>query len=193
MDITESLYVTSREEWRAWLEAHHESADEIWLVSYRKSAGKPNIEYSHAVEEALCFGWIDSIRKKLDGERLAQRYSPRRRGSAYSQINVERLRRLVAAEKVMPAVLSSVTEVLKRPFEWPADVMAALRSNEAAWMHFQRFPPEYQRIRIAYVEGARKRPEEFEKRLNNLLEKTARGKQFGFGIDDFYGNSADDG
>lgn len=182
----DTFYTADRAEWRRWLEAHHALADDVWLVTYRKKTGKPSLPYPHAVEEALCFGWIDSVRKSLDDERLAQRFSPRRPGSPYSQTNIERLRNLVAAGLVMPTVLASIADLLERPFEWPADVMAALRENERAWMHFQSFPVAYRRIRVAYVDGARKRPEEFRKRLDHLIDKTANGKQFGFGIEDFY-------
>lgn len=186
MRITETLYVTSRQQWRAWLEENHAEADEIWLVAYRKSAGKPSIPYSHAVEEALCFGWIDSIRKSLDHERSAQRFTPRRSGSSYSQPNIERLRRLVEHDRVMPHVLESVIPILERPFDWPQDVMQALQADERAWAHFQQFPAAYRRIRVAYVDSARSRPDEFEKRLRNLVSKTAQGKRFGYGIEDFF-------
>lgn len=186
MDITQTLYVTTREAWRDWLAAHHEVKPEIWLVSYRAAAGRPSIPYHEAVEEALCFGWIDGIRKGMDGDRYAQRYTPRRPRSGFSQINKERLARLIAQGKVIPAVLERVRDVRAEDFVFPPDILAALRSDEQAWTHFQRFPAPYQRIRVAYVDDARAQEEVFEKRLRNLIEKTAQGKQFGYGIEDFY-------
>ena len=99
MEITQTLYVTDPQEWRAWLKAHYKTESEIWLVYYKKHTGKPRIAYNDAVEQALCFGWIDSIIKKLDEERSAQRFSPRKPKSGYSQANIERLRHLVAQGK----------------------------------------------------------------------------------------------
>ena len=97
MDLGETLYVTEREAWREWLAAHHAAEAEIWLVYYRKGSGRPSLAYNDAVEEALCFGWIDSIVKKHGPESRAQRFTPRRRGSALSEMNKARVRRLVAA------------------------------------------------------------------------------------------------
>jgi len=183
---TSRLYITTREEWRQWLAEHYRTATEVWLVYPRKESGMPRIPYHVAVEEALCFGWIDSIAKKVDEQRYMQRFTPRRPGSPYSQTNIERLRRLVPQGKVMPEVLSVVQPLLEREFITPADIEAALRANEAAWANFQRYPGPYQRIRIAYVDGARGRPEEFEKRLRKLMRMAELDKKFGFGIEEFY-------
>jgi uncharacterized protein YdeI (YjbR/CyaY-like superfamily) len=186
MEIGNTLYVTSREAWRAWLAEHYRSEPEIWLVYYRKESGKPRIPYNTAVEEALCFGWIDSIIKKLDEPRSAQRFSPRRAKSNYSQTNIERLRRLAGQGKVMPEVLAGLGDLLAQEYVYPADIVAALQANEVAWENFQNYSGAYRRIRVAYVDGARDRPEEFGKRLANLIKKTERDKQFGFGIEDYY-------
>lgn len=186
MEIKETLYAPTREEWRSWLAANHDKKPEIWLIQYLKSTGKPSLPYNVAVEEALCFGWIDSIRKKIDTESSAQRYSPRRPRSGYSQTNKERLARLIKAGKVIPSVLDTLEDVDPEAFVIPPDILRALKSNPEAWSFFQGTSPAYQRIRAAYVDSARDRPEEFKKRLNNLLTKTAKGKQFGFGIEDYY-------
>jgi len=186
MEITQTLYAPDRASWRAWLEEHYRSAPEVWLIYYRKASGKPRVPYNDAVEEALCFGWIDSTLKGLDAERLAQRFSPRQSGSPYSQPNRERLRRLVAAGQVVGDVLPSVGVMLREPFEAPADVLAALEEDPVGWAHFQRYSPAYRRIRIAYVESARARPEEFQKRLRHLLRMNARDRQFGHGIETYF-------
>ncbi len=189
MEITETLHAATREEWRAWLARHHGEASEIWLVSYRKAVGKPSVAYSEAVEEALCFGWIDSIRKGFDDESSAQRYTPRRPGSAFSQINKERLARLIERGRVAPAVLASLEldDVRPESFRVPTDIEAALRAEPEAWGHWESWPPAYRRIRAAYVDGARDRgAAEFRKRLDHLVRKTAAGKQFGYGIEAFY-------
>ncbi len=91
MDIGETLYVTDRGEWRSWLAEHHGSEMEIWLIYYKKGSGKPRISYNDAVEEALCYGWIDSIVKTIDDEKYAQRFSVRKKTSELSQMNRERI------------------------------------------------------------------------------------------------------
>lgn len=186
MEITETFYTADRAEWRQWLADNYKTAAEIWLVLPKKASGRPRLPYHESVEEALCFGWIDSIQKTLDEESTAQRFTPRRPNSGYSQINKERLRRLVAQGKVMPEFLDEVNEVLAEPFVFPADIKAALQANPPAWENFQNYSDAYQRIRVAYVDWGRNRPGEFEKRLANLVKKTAEGKQFGYGIEDFY-------
>lgn len=186
MDVTKTLYVTNQDDWRSWLEKHYRSETEIWLIYFRKHTGKPRIPYNDAVEEALCFGWIDSTVKKLDEERYAQRFTPRRPRSQFSQPNKERLRRLIDQGKVMPEVLATLDDAGLDDFEYPADIMAAIRANQEAWRNFQAYSDSYQRIRIAYIDGARDRPGEYEKRLQHFIQMTAQGKQFGVGIEDYY-------
>jgi uncharacterized protein YdeI (YjbR/CyaY-like superfamily) len=186
MEISETLYVANRQAWRDWLNANHEIKEEIWLISYRKEAGKPSLPYNDAVEEALCFGWIDSVRKSLDSERYVQRFTPRRPGSGYSQTNIERLKRLIDRGKLIPEVLEGLGGLDLDQFEYPQDIMAVLREDPQVWVNFQRYSGAYQRIRIAYIDSARNRPGEFEKRLQNLIQKTAKDKQFGYGIESYY-------
>ena len=187
MEITKTLYVTDPKEWREWLEKHYKTESEIWLVYYKKHTGKPRIEYNDAVEQALCFGWIDSTMKKLDEERSAQRFSPRKPKSGYSQPNIERLRHLVAQGKVIDEVLESLGDVLEREFIFPPDILEAIQADKQAWENYQNFSDVYKRIRIAFIEGARKRPEEFQKRLTYFIKVTRENKQIGFGgIEKYY-------
>lgn len=186
IDETNSLYVATREVWRGWLSANAATAVEIWLIYPRKHSGKPRIPYNDAVEEALCFGWIDSITGSVDEDHYAQRFTPRKPRSSYSQTNIERLRRLVAQEKVLPGVLVTLDDLLNEAFFFPPDIEAVLRANEQAWQNFKSYSEAYQRIRVAYVETARKRGAEFDKRLNNLIKKCEQNKQFGFGIEEYY-------
>lgn len=185
-EITQTLRVEGRAEWRAWLAAHHRTAADVWLVSPRRHTGRARLPYNDAVEEALCFGWIDSTQKSLDDDHTAQRFSPRRPGVPFSQPNRERMRRMMERGRVMPEVRAAAAAMLDEPFEIPADVAAALRADAGAWAHFQRFSPAYRRIRAAYVDHARDRPDEFARRLANLVEKTRRGVQFGYGIESYY-------
>lgn len=108
MEITETLYVTDRGAWRRWLEQHYRTSKEIWLIYYKKSSGKPSIPYNDAVEEALCFGWIDSTEKRIDDERYAGRFTPRNPKTPYAESNKERLHRLLAEGKVMPEVAAAL-------------------------------------------------------------------------------------
>ena len=103
MEIGETLCATSREEFRKWLEVNHASKKEIWLVQYRKAAKKPSINYVEAVEEAICFGWIDSLEKSMDAERYATRFSPRRPKSNWTNTNKDRARRMIAEGRMTPA------------------------------------------------------------------------------------------
>jgi len=184
--ITKTLYISSRKAWRDWLKKHYKAEKEIWLVYYRKQAGKPRISYNDAVEEALCFGWIDSTVKNLDAERIAQKFSPRNPKSGYSQANKERLRWLAARRKILKDVLATVGDLAEEEFKIPADILKSLRANGQAWRNFRCFSGSYQRIRIAFVDAARKRPAEFQKRLKHLIRMTERNKQFGYGIEKYY-------
>ena len=186
MEVTKKLYVTNREEWRNWLKEHYNSEEEIWLIYPRKATKKPRIPYNIAVEEALCFGWIDSIIKKLDQERTVQRFSRRKSKSNYSQTNKERLKRLIKQRKVIPEVLDSLSKVDLENFEYPVDILRAIRENKQAWENYQKYSEAYRRIRVAYIDTGRKRPGEFEKRLKNFIQKTEKDKQFGYGIEDYY-------
>ncbi len=183
----ELFYTSDRRLWRRWLRRNRRTRPEVWLVYYRKQAGRPRIAYNDAVEEALCFGWIDSTVMKIDDQRFAQRFSPRKPGSAYSQANIERLRRLIPAGKVAKDVVGGLGKVLTQANVIPPDILKAIRSNPAAWRNFRRFSPSYRRIRIAFIEGARNRPGEFRKRLEYFIRMTEQNRTFGFGgIDKYY-------
>ena len=181
MEITKTLHVTNPKDWRDWLKKNYKTEKEIWLVYYKKGTGKPRIEYNDAVEEALCFGWIDSIVKTLDEERTVQRFSPRKPKAKYSQANIERLRSLVAQKKVIKEVAETLGDVLNEEFVIPPDILKAIKANKEAWKNFQKFSDSYKRIRIAFIDGARNRPEEFKKRLRYFIEMTEKNKMFGFG------------
>jgi len=187
MKISKTLYVEDRKIWREWLSKNYNKEPEIWLVYPKKHTGKPRIPYNDAVEEALCFGWIDSTVKRIDENFYAQRFSPRNPKSGYSQANKERLAKLVEQGKVIEPVRAKLEDVLNEEFVMPPDILREIKANEIAWGNFKKFSPEYQRIRIAFIDAARKRPNEFKKRLNYFIEMTEKGKQFGFGgIEKYY-------
>ncbi|MFC1951663.1 YdeI family protein [Chloroflexota bacterium] len=187
MDIGKTLYVKDREDWRGWLEANFKTEKEIWLIYPSKDSGKLRVKYNDAVEEALSFGWIDSIVKRIDEYSLAQRFSPRRPYSNYSQANKERLKWLVKVGKLHPSIKESVEKVLSTGFVFPPDIIREIKKNNKAWENYQKFSQAYQRIRIAYIDAARNRPNEFKKRLNIFIKKAEQNKSIGFGgIEKYY-------
>ena len=184
----ETFYTSDRNVWRKWLEENFLTKDEIWLIYPMKQSGEESILYNDAVEEALCFDWIDSTVKHTDELHRAQRFTPRRKGSSYSQLNIERLKWLDERGMIHPAVREKVLPVIRKEFEYPEDIIKIIKQNETAWENYQKFSEPYKRIRIAYIEDARKRPEQFKKRLNNFIEKTRRNKLIkGYGgIEKYY-------
>ena len=176
------LEVSKRSEWRAWLRRNYKTVDQVWLVFYKKHTGRPRVAYNDAVEEALAFGWIDSTAVKVDDDRYAQRFTPRRPGSSYSPSNVARLRSMAAKGRIVPEVLAKVKPLLvENPPVIPPDILAALKADPVIWNNFRAFSDSYKRIRIGYIEGARTRPDEFAKRLRNFLAKTKQNRVIGFG------------
>ncbi|VVC04018.1 Bacteriocin-protection, YdeI or OmpD-Associated [Candidatus Bilamarchaeum dharawalense] len=184
MKIGKTFYAANRRTWRSWLVAHYKKENEVWLIYYKKSTGKPRIPYNDAVEEALCFGWIDSTAKAIDDERFAQRFTPRRRGSRLSQMNKERIRKLILEKRMTAAGLAAVSHVFNADspddFSIATDILDAIRTDENVWKNFQLFPERYKRIRIGYIESQRSHSHEaFQKSLTNFIKKTAKNKKFG--------------
>ncbi len=187
-ETMETFRTCDRSKWREYLAEHFETADEVWFVFPTVDSGEDSISYNDAVEEALCFGWIDSINKRLDEKHCIRRFTPRKKGSSYSRPNIERLIWLDEHDLIHPSVRESVLPIIRKPFVFPPDIIKALKKDQAVWETYQQFPEAYRRIRVAYIEAARKRPEEFEKRLNSFIDKTRRGKMIGGygGIDKYY-------
>ena len=182
IDPSQLLDVAKRSEWRTWLRRNYKTAKAVWLVFHKKHTGRPRVAYNDAVEEAVAFGWIDSIAKKIDEDRYAQRFTPRNPKSSFSESNIARLRAMAAKGKIMPEVLERVRPLLvAKPVRVPPDILAALKADPETWKNFRAFSESYKRIRIAYLEGARDRPEQFEKRLRNFLKMTKENRLIGFG------------
>ena len=177
-----------RRQWRDWLAGHFESESEVWFVFPSKDSGEEGVSYNDAVEEALCFGWIDSTAGTLDSTHQLRRFTPRKKGSPYSRPNIERLIWLDANGLIHPRVRESVISLIQTPYAFPEDILSAIRGDEMAWKNYLSFPESYRRIRVAYIDAARKRPEEFARRLSNFIDKTKRNKQIvGYGgVDKYY-------
>ena len=187
MEKFKTLYVVNRKDWRAWLKKNFNREKEIWLVYPRKSTGKARILYNDAVEEALCFGWIDSTINSLDSESTAQRFSPRNQKSSYSQANKERLKWLFKNNLLHPSMIETAKKIIEEKFKFPDDIIFEIKKNSVAWKNYQKFSPSYQRIRISYIDSARNRPMEFQKRLENFINKTIENRKIGFGgIEKYY-------
>jgi len=183
------FYTSKREIWREWLHEHFETENEIWFVFPMKESGEEALSYNDAVEEALCFGWIDSTIKHIDPTHRAQRFTPRKKGSPYSRPNIERLIWLEKQGMLHPSIRERVLPLIRAPYVFPDDILAAIKADAAAWENYEKFSEPYRRIRIAYIDAARKRPDEFTKRLENFIKKTRGGKRIvGFGgIEKYYG------
>jgi len=137
MKLGKTLYLINRKDWRSWLQKNHDKEKEIWLVYYRKSSGKPRIPYNDAVEEALCYGWIDSIVKSVDQEKFAQRFTPRRQGSRISEMNKERMRRLIKNKLMTAKGLNAIFFGKKEKLAISPDILKALKEDKQAWKNFQ--------------------------------------------------------
>lgn len=188
MNEIATKYFVDREEWREWLEAHFETEEDIWLKYPLKKTGKKRILYNDAVEEALCFGWIDSTVKALNDEASIQRFCRRRKKSTFSQPNIERLKWLAENNLIHHSIKEDVLNTIRQAFVFPEDILKRLKSDKEVWANYCSFSDSYKRIRIAYINDARKRPDEFEKRLNNFIDKTKKNKRIkGFGgIEKYY-------
>ncbi len=186
--VMEVFYTAERSEWRQYLADNFETLTEIWFVFPVKESGEKSLSYNDAVEEALCFGWIDSTNRRMDEMHCIRRFTPRKQVSAYSQPNIERLIWLEAHDLIHPKIRESVLPIIKTPFVFPPDIIAVLKQDSAVWENYLKFTDPYRRIRIAYIEAARKRPEEFTRRLNSFVDKTRRGKMImGYGgIEKYY-------
>ncbi len=188
MEINETFYATDRSEWREWLLKHFETEKGIWLVFPSVASGETSISYNDAVEEALCFNWIDSTAKRLDEEHSVRHFTPRKNFDYYSRPNIERLIWLDRQGLIHPKVREGLTAVIEAEFVFPEDILDVIRADETAWQNYQRFSEPYKRIRVAYIDAARERPEEFQKRLSSFLAKTRENKMItGYGgIEKYY-------
>lgn len=178
-----SVHPTTRAEWRAWLEKHHASAPGAWFVYYKKATGKSRVPYEDAIEEALCFGWIDSVQRVLDDERTMLRFSPRKPNSGWSKPNKERVDRLVERGLMTAAGLAKI-DAAKRDGSWsvldaverlemPPDLKKALAAKPIAARHFAAFPPSSKKIILNWIASA-KRTQTRQKRIAETVRQAAK-------------------
>ena len=181
------VYFHKREEWRNWLLTNFIKEKEVWFVFPNINSNEIGITYNDAVEEALCFGWIDGVAGTLDEKHQLRRFTPRRKNSPYSRLNIERLIYLYNQDMIHPSLKDEIKKVISVPFKFPKDIIDELKKDKVVWANYLNFTDSYKRIRIAYIEGARNRPEEFKKRLNSFIKKTKENKIItGYGGTDKY-------
>lgn len=177
----ETYYAKDRGQWRAWLEKNHDRSAEIWLIYYKKDSGKPRVPYEEAVEEALCFGWIDGKIRRIDEACYAQRFTPRQARSSWNQTNIQRAERLIAEGKMTAAGLAAFRSEKRReseplPTELPKELKAVFKKQAAAWKNFENFPPYYRRATSSWVASAKKEETRLS-RLEKLIEFSARNER----------------
>ena len=178
-----SIHPKSRSEWRKWLEENHTRTEGVWLISYKKATGKPRFDYDEAVEEALCFGWIDSKPGKIDEERSMLWFTPRKPRTGWSKLNKERVEKLIEAGLMAPAGLAKI-EAAKKDGSWnaldaaealeiPSDLAKAFSESGAAKDYFDEFPRSVKKAILEWITRA-KRPETRAKRIEETVTKAGQ-------------------
>jgi len=186
MKITKSFTPSSLADWRTWLEQNHDREQEVWLVYLKVGRGQTNIDYESSVEEALCVGGVYSIIQKIDEEKYARKFNPRRMDSKWSETNKRRVIKVIREERMTEAGMAKVTFNVnkvdpgkpkpKRPaVQMPEKMEQVLKSRSRLWEAFQNLSPSYRRNYILWLSDAKK-PETFERRLQMLIEEVMAGK-----------------
>jgi uncharacterized protein YdeI (YjbR/CyaY-like superfamily) len=187
VEITETLLAKDRKEWMEWLERNHSSKKEIWLILYKKHVSKTSVSYEDAVEEALCWGWIDGILKRIDDEKHTIRFSPRRRTSIWSESNLERVERMISQgrmrspgleiyeardkERYAPSVKYRGAEV-----EVPQYIQNIFKEDREVWRMFLSFPPSHKNQYIGWIETAKREETRF-RRARKAVEMIRNEKR----------------
>ena len=182
-----TLLVRTVDNWREWLSEHHDSETEVWLIFYKASAAATSMAHPDALDEALCFGWVDSLVKRLDDRRYAVKFTPRRADSKWSEKNRARYRELEAAGRLHPAGINRPPTNrgyaprpprYRLPAKLPGDIEAALKRRPEALRYFEALPPSHKRRYVGWIETA-KREETRARRLKEAIRLLAAGKPLG--------------
>jgi uncharacterized protein YdeI (YjbR/CyaY-like superfamily) len=186
MQINNTFFAANRQEWRAWLQEYSHKETVVWLISYKNMPGKEQITYEDAVEEALCFGWIDSIIQRIDDEKYARKYTPRTNNKKWSVSNLKRTRKVIAEgrmteaglAKIDPALLASEPQQAKPRLAMPEFMKDALLANPRANENFQHLAPSYRRQYIGWIMSAKQQPTRL-KRLDEALTHLEQNLKLG--------------
>ena len=189
-DMTlKQLYFIDRDKWREWLSENHAESAGIWMVFYKKATSKPTIPYDAAVEEALCFGWIDSIIKRIDDEKYVRKFTPRKDKSDWSALNKKRVAEMIKAGRMTEAGLAKIRAAKKngcwnrdgktpRSLEMPSEFAEALASNKKARENFEKLAPTYRRHYLGWLAAAKRR-ETIKRRIDESIALLERGGKLG--------------
>jgi len=180
--MPKKLNLKSRQEWRKWLQKNHDKLDEVWLIYYKVHTKKPRIPYDDAVEEAICFGWIDGKVRSIDEEKYMQRYTPRKT-TTWSELNEKRAKKMIKLKKMTPAGLEKYKKrrkelILPQNPRTPPDLKQALSKNKKAEANWKKFPTSYRRHWIWWVISA-KQEETRKRRIKKVVEKAKLNKKPG--------------
>jgi uncharacterized protein YdeI (YjbR/CyaY-like superfamily) len=184
MSGSAGLEFRDRAEWRRWLENNHSREDEAWVILYKKGSKRKGLRYLEAIEEAICYGWIDSIMNRLDDERFRQRFSPRKKESIWSKNNKDMAERMIEAGLMMSAGLEAIEEAKNNGMwdaaytsrvepEVPKDLLRALKENQASWSNFEGFSNSAKLMYVHWVESA-KRKETRARRIFEVVRRAAK-------------------
>lgn len=185
MDAT--FTADSRADWRRWLQAHHADRDEVWLVFFKKHTGRAGLGYRESVEEAICFGWIDGLRRRIDDARYTQRFTPRRPASRWSALNIRLAEEQIARGRMTAAGLAAFER--REPYDehstgerlrdsLPPEMRRALQASPLAWKHFRALAPGYRRQYILWLTTAVK-PETRQRRLTEAIRLLEQNRKLG--------------
>ena len=189
MEMAEELYVSNRNDWRAWLSGNHDAKKEVWLIYYKKHTGRPSIPYEDSVEEALCFGWVDSIIRKIDDERCSRKFTPRTSRSRWSETNKRRVEKMIRKGKMTEAGLARVAEA-KNTGQWfktpsfrkervvPSYLKDALATNRKASDNFDKLANGYKRQFVGWI-GSAKKEETRRKRIAEAMKLLEHNQKLG--------------
>jgi uncharacterized protein YdeI (YjbR/CyaY-like superfamily) len=188
-DILNKIYLPTREAWREWLAENHCREQEVWLIYYKKHTGRPRVAYNDAVDEALCFGWVDSLVRRLDQDTYAQKFTPRKEDSRWSQHNINRADKLIASGKMTAAGMRKINAAKKngnwfkpvrvpRFSEVPVELLAALQENEAAQQNFNKLAASYKNQMIGWIVSAKK-DETRQRRIREVIGLLEKNKKLG--------------
>ncbi len=183
------LVFADRESWRSWLLENHVSESEAWLVFNKRHTGREGVQYDEAVEEALCFGWIDSVIKKIDDDKYMHKFTPRKKKSEWSELNKKRARKMLREGKMAEPGLQRIKEAKadgrwgkvkfrESPVRIPLDLRLALKENSEARDFFDSLAPSYKKLAIGWILAARK-DETRQRRIAEVVELSARKKKLG--------------
>jgi uncharacterized protein YdeI (YjbR/CyaY-like superfamily) len=189
LEMVEQLYLSNRNDWRAWLENNYAAKKEVWLIYYKKHAGKPSIPYEDSVEEALCFGWIEGIIKRIDDERCARKFIPRKSRSRWSESNKKRAERMISEGRMTEASMARVDDAQKSG-DWfkssvvpknlmiPAFIEEALTKNKKASENFNKLAESYKKLYVRWISSA-KLEETRLRRLEEAIDLLEQNKKLG--------------